>query len=470
MDSGQEYDEYTTEFEDLEGLENFEYFDEDVGFREDISIPELYEECAKPTLYSASDQLCLLFISCLIFKIATQLLPVREVWCHVISVLCGIFSLWSLLGTNVLYTCVIGMLTYWPVLFCFRKTAKERSYQVVMICCFVYLVVREYFQVLPEHWDQIRGIHMIIVLKTVSLCYDVGAKGVTEPPPFINYLGYLFCPANIIFGPWMPFKTYCKIYERRRWAFSWVVKVISTTMFAFMCLGISSCWVYWLFLGIKTSWLLAARDAISVRFSHYFIAFMSEATCLLSGFHSTEDPEINMEVANPWKIELPRSLVEVVVYWDKPMHQWLKIHIFRALKNVGHLWRILLTFLVSSVLHGLNFSLSMVLLSLGFYTYVEYTLREKLASIFDACIKSRPCPPDCKHAFKSTCAAVMLLNLFFSLLAYFHLAYLGVMMDKKQDAPDLFTDGLSQQMARWSRLDYLSHWFVFVTYLFTILI
>lgn len=64
-------------------------------------------------------------------------------------------------------------------------------------------------------------------------------------------------------------------------------------------------------------WALAFRDAFSFRSSHYFVSYLSETSSYLSGL------EIG-EVARPSHIEMPRSLVEVVVYWNMPMHYWLK--------------------------------------------------------------------------------------------------------------------------------------------------
>jgi len=71
---------------------------------------------------------------------------------------------------------------------------------------------------------------------------------------------------------------------------------------------------------MKNSWLLAARDALSVRFSHYFVSYSSEVTILLSGLHM----DLFTQVTTLTKIEMPRSLVEVVVHWNMPMHRWLK--------------------------------------------------------------------------------------------------------------------------------------------------
>ncbi|XP_003375713.1 putative protein-cysteine N-palmitoyltransferase porcupine [Trichinella spiralis] len=41
-----------------------------------------------------------------------------------------------------------------------------------------------------------------------------------------------------------------------------------------------------------------------------------------------------------------------------------------------------------------------VLLSLGFYSYSEYILREKLARLFQACIRARSCYCNCTHKRK----------------------------------------------------------------------
>ena len=59
------------------------------------------------------------------------------------------------------------------------------------------------------------------------------------------------------------------------------------------------------------------------------------------------------------------------------------------------------TYGVSALLHGLNFQLGAVLLSLGFYTYVEHGTRHKLAAAFNASIAARRCPDaDCSYRYK----------------------------------------------------------------------
>ena len=106
---------------------------------------------------------------------------------------------------------------------------------------------------------------------------------------------------------------------------------------------------------------------MSFRASHYFVSFMSEAALIASGFGCTvagsqvfprhfkyahflhqqsstiEDSAIQQlipkqvlwsaVVTQPHNIEVPRSLVEVVVSWNLPMHRWLKQYVFKQVAN-----------------------------------------------------------------------------------------------------------------------------------------
>ena len=65
-------------------------------------------------------------------------------------------------------------------------------------------------------------------------------------------------------------------------------------------------------------------------------------------------------------MQVPRSLVEVVTSWNLSMHKWLKNYVFRITRpKFGTFAAILLTYIASALLHGLNFQLAAVLLSLG---------------------------------------------------------------------------------------------------------
>ena len=88
--------------------------------------------------------------------------------------------------------------------------------------------------------------------------------------------------------------------------------------------------------------------------------------------------------------QVPRSLVEVVVSWNLPMHKWLKQYVFKQTRSrLGPGAAIMMTYLASTMLHGLTGQIAAVLFSLGAYTWVEHSLRSKLSQIMDASIGAR---------------------------------------------------------------------------------
>ena len=88
--------------------------------------------------------------------------------------------------------------------------------------------------------------------------------------------------------------------------------------------------------------------------------------------------------------QVPRSLVEVVVSWNLPMHKWLKQYVFKQTRSrLGPGAAIMMTYLASTMLHGLTGQIAAVLFSLGAYTWVEHSLRLKLSQIMDASIGAR---------------------------------------------------------------------------------
>lgn len=284
----------------------------------------------------------------------------------------------------------------------------------------------------------------------------------TRMPGWFEFAGYCLCPGTVILGPWVSFKEYYSIFKDPRWNITWLVKILFTVMFAFMFLTISTCWNPWLIPDSGWKWWLAYRDAMSFRASHYFVSFMSEASAIAAGFggHVVGNQLLwHYSVTQPHNIEVPRSLVEVVVSWNLPMHRWLKQYVFKQTRSrLGPGPAVVMTYVASTLLHGLSGQLAAVLLSLGFYTWVEHSIRDKLSNIMEASIGARR-ETDCRRKHREGSAWVILVNLLFGLLAMFHLAYLGVMFD--QSSPEQVTGySWSHTLAKWKRLDYTSHWVV----------
>lgn len=144
--------------------------------------------------------------------------------------------------------------------------------------------------------------------------------------------------------------------------------------------------------------------------------------------------------------------------------------IFHNLKQFGMFNAIILTYLISSSLHGLNFQLAAVLLSIGCFTFVEYRLRNVLAEIFDACVAANKCNLDSTsactskgHKNNSTLYWVRMINFAFAVFTVVLLAYLGVLLDTSTDHHGGFS--WRQNLKKWIELKFFGHiivavWFI----------
>lgn len=144
--------------------------------------------------------------------------------------------------------------------------------------------------------------------------------------------------------------------------------------------------------------------------------------------------------------------------------------IFENLKRYGKFKAIVLTYLISSSLHGLNFQLAAVLLSIGIFSYVEFRLRNLLAEILDACINAKKCTLDSKgccttkgHENTTAIYWVKLINFIFGILTVVLLAYLGVLLDQSDYTSNQFS--LYGNLRKWYDLNFFGHIIVVIQYM-----
>jgi hypothetical protein len=136
-----------------------------------------------------------------------------------------------------------------------------------------------------------------------------------------------------------------------------------------------------------------------------------------------------------------------------------------------------LTFILSSAIHGCDFRVFSVLITLAFLTWVEMRLRKKLSIKLNACIDAKKCNYEmiknswwlsellksitsknyssnyiCKKHSKTPFNSlfVNLINLLFSLLSIAHLAFLGSPFDGKENS------SFEHVHQIWSFLNYYS--------------
>lgn len=462
-----EMDDIPPVYEDLYVPATHLWYEEDDG-TDSVKVSELIELCIEPTLRDGLNHIAKLLLWCFLFRASTQWVKVPALVCHSLSAGTGVVILHHFFRSTMYY--IIGFATgAYFLLFLVSCILKRHRGPIMGIVSVSFLIVCELLFVSKSEWHKIRGAQMLVAMKVISVAFDADFGALQSLPSPAEYIGYVLCVGTCVFGPWVPYRDYLAIYNRPLWNAKWLWKIAVSVILALFFLTVSTCWTHWFIPDDAWRWWTAYRDALSFRSSHYFVSFLAEASAIVCGFGQRTDPLFSFPVARPQFIEVPRSLVQVVVYWNIPMHNWLKNYVFRTMKPMGSFAAILSTYAVSSLLHGLNFQLAAVLLSLGAYTYAEYVLRQKLATVFGACILVRPCRKDCAHRYKEKRLSVVLINIGFGAIAAFHLSYLGVMFDmsdKLQDEGYNYTHTL----AKWSVLNYASHWFAFGTYIFYLLI
>lgn len=429
---------------------DYEYECEDA---EKETLFELYDYCLRPTIFDTFSYLLPLFITTIIFRLSVCTQCVSHRTFHVLSMLLGIYNIYYYV-VECLYVLLVLCTISYATLHIPKKYYKNLSVFLPPLFIIAYCE----FSLPPVVWHKVRSVVMTMAMKTISVAID--NIDTNDIPNIYAYMGYAFCGVTCLFGPWMSFKDYLSVRYTTNQDKWWPLYIIQYGFLSFLFLTVSNCWMQWMIADNSWKWLLAYRDALSFRMSHYFISYIASTLLLLGGYSSSL-----CTIVKPLKIEFPRSLVNVVICWNIPMHFWLKTYIFRpSIKYLGKFGAVTMTYLTSALLHGLNFQLAAVLLSLGVYTYVEFQLRSMLASTFDACIASKQCTKNkCAHAYNNNnCWWVPLTNMMFSGLSVFHLAYLGLMFDTSE----LQETGYSyiHTIKKWSQLGFASHWVIFATY------
>jgi len=506
---------YEDEFDGPIEEESFEYDYEDfLQSQMPPSFNEIFQHCLLPTIESVKGHVGKLIICCIIFRISTQLSSGTPKWLvHTLSSIIGLGLLISFFNTNIIFQ--IGLtLSAWIMLQISHKIGHGCRGLLSLILCVSFNLICELFFATPVDWQSIRGVQMVLSMKLISIAFDMDAdiqKDLMNPKPkkteerveeiaiskkdlrrrkfiqskteesleppevdqeflilkvptFWEYFGYALCPGTTVFGPWVPYKDYLSIFNNPIWNPNWLLKVIFSVTLSLLFLTISTCWIPMFIPDMKMNqkWISAYRDAMSFRASHYFVSFMSEASSVAAGFgYKPPDgasPRSRWEVpvAEPHNIEVPRSLVDVVVSWNIPMHKWLKKYCFKNTIQYGKVVATLSTFFASTFLHGLNFQLGAVLLTLGVLSFLEAKIRQKLADLFNASIAARKNTTNV-YRYREGSFVTILANLAFGILTVVHLMYLGVMFDQSDTQEEGYV--WTHTVEKWQSLGFFSHYF-----------
>ncbi|CAJ0588561.1 unnamed protein product [Cylicocyclus nassatus] len=340
------------------------------------------------------------------------------------------------------------LMTFFPFSFCFAlillSTSKSKGFVVTCACIVSVLIMQSLMS--AAEFVAIRGIIMVLTMKLSSLAFDTaGTAGAANAIPF---LAYLINPATIIFGPFYSIRDFedtlqCKSVKEEVVNILWGIAVL---FLAFLMLIYSSCSPI-VFDGVAV--FGDYFTAQSFRTSHYFVCFLSQGLITISG--------LRISTCSPLSVELPRSLVEVVVGWNISMHRYLRSYVYLKFAFLGAAASIFISFAISSLMHGLNFQISAVLLSLGFVCYFENKLRNRISKRFSMCVRARPCK-NCEHQRGWACWQTILINLLFFVHSVYQLIYLGAPFDG-EGASEGYT--YHHTLSVWKRHHYAAHWISF---------
>lgn len=175
-----------------------------------------------------------------------------------------------------------------------------------------------------NNWQHVRGSALIISMKAIALAFDISSTRIPQLPPAWEYAGYTLCPANLVLGPFVTFSSYKNCHRNNGLSAKLLMQVVFNSLLSLVFIALSSCFLIYL-ISDNLTYLVTYRDALIFRCSHYFISFMSSATLLVSGIDSQLTSDLfGYQVTKPLDIELPRSLIPVVISWNIPIHLWIK--------------------------------------------------------------------------------------------------------------------------------------------------
>lgn len=195
---------------------------------------------------------------------------------------------------------------------------------------------------------------MLNSMKVISYGFTVEYRG--SITGIFGFLGYMYSPSNLIFGPWITYSEYidalrkhyrlnmvsliCHIGDICMYSIGflylfffqgllWIKKLVWIFIKCSIFLSLSNCIVpLFVFDKLKSSWLNAYVSALTFRTSHYFIISLSELTMVCSGFVDIKNVNAyrkNNIFTKPADIEYPDSMVSVVRKWNYSVHRFLKI-------------------------------------------------------------------------------------------------------------------------------------------------
>ncbi|XP_022915188.2 protein-serine O-palmitoleoyltransferase porcupine-like [Onthophagus taurus] len=413
-------------------------------------IREFVLVCTRPTvkgfiiLISSAVALNLLFN----FILRCRRLTSRQY--HVMSATIG----YVLLQINCNAKCMVVIMVFMLIIFLLVNRLKvfvERDRQIIRPVYTITLILTtilclgEFFFPYERVWEGSRAIMMVMTMKVISISTDdYCLKRITT----VELVGYLLCPASVLFGPWMSMDTYTlNNVHRQKLSAKWFTQTIQAFTYAMAHMILSNCLVQSITpisdaFYIPMKWHEALRNSFAFRSSNYCTGYMAEFTMLTAGFnayqHYDEEQRWDYPVARPSNIECPRSMAVVLKNWNIPAYRFFKDCVYSPFSEINYVCGLTMTFVLALLLNGFNARMMLILLTMGILSYSQEIIQDKLAYWFDCCCCVNPCDDECEHRFGPWNPITLIINGFNMVINVSHLAYLGYVMDRKFERTTIY--------------------------------
>lgn len=437
------------------------------------SWSELFENCISPTLSQAFIFTSHLLMYNVVYTFNLHFFCTSEKRFHMLTTLTGLCFIYmcAFRFNEEAYHVLPLVYGAYILLHTFKTLNLNVGYCIGSVIVPV-LIAYEFGYQNHAAWLKIKSVVMVAMMKVISLAFEMNDPKSKHQniPSILEYSGYIWCPGNSVLGPWISYKDYVERFHKRpKLSLQWLISIFQYTVTALLFVVLSNCVVTYFITDSVNRYVLSFRDALIFRLSHYFISYLGSAAMVAAAFNSNEENNGKWKytITNPIEIEVPRSLVSVVINWNIPTHTFLKKYIFAGFLPYGNFTAVLMTYLVSSMLHGLNIEVSMVLLSLGFFSFVQFKFQDVVASFINCCTRVRACR-HCRHTNKYYMRPIF--NFLFMATTVVYLAYTGCLMttiNHIANADEVF----DSVVARWQGVNLYGHYLalasVFLTCILT---
>ena len=269
-------------------------------------------------------------------------------------------------------------------------------------------------------------------------------------PTFTEYIGYLYSPANTLFGPFISLKEHQTITLLKKTNLQRILALTSSALLSliFSVVGLGLDGIFSNFIPLQIPKKLIVF--IKIRLLKYSLNSLQELTLVASGTQQISSlllfnpNKINFSVSRPTLIEFPRSFLGLLFNWNLPFYNFLRSYVYFPCHTFGRPIAAILTYLLTGILITIELkvalsiynieeeflqalkSVSIIIFIILVLAIIENTFRDYLADQMNMCVKSRPCPTPCEHN-KENYLITLSTNLTYSLVVLYIFNVVGAL-------------------------------------------